>query len=250
MTVQCVATSRYMHLLFGAVHVKVHGTTRRISARWEGQELLVVVPRNMPTHVYDDFLLHNQDRILASKPQPRIAMDTIIDAPEADFTFVYGTVRPGTDMVLHEEVDSPERGKKMNTTLTVAERLRQRGPQDPYVQTFLNRCLELAARRATRRLVLPRAAELARIHGCDVAAWDVKKTKTSLGSCSSRRIITLSPKLIFLPDELRDFVIRHELAHLSHMDHSAAFHRLCDKYCGGQEARLSAATKTFRTPLV
>lgn len=250
MTVRCVATSRYMHPLFGAVHIKVHGTTRRITARWEGQELLVVVPRNMPEHIYEDFLSLNQDRILASKPRPGIAMDTVIDAPDADFTFVYGNVRTGTDMVLHEEVDRPERGKKMNTTLVVAERLRQYGDTDPYTQSFLNRCLELAARRATRRLVLPRATELARMHGCSVAGWDVKKTKTSLGSCSSRRIITLSPKLIFLPGELRDFVIRHELAHLSHMDHSAAFHRLCDKYCGGREAQLSAATKTFKTPLV
>ena len=52
-----------------------------------------------------------------------------------------------------------------------------------------------------------------------------------------------------MPADLRRFVVCHELAHLSEMNHSAAFHRLCDSYLGGREAELNRAVKAFRFPV-
>ena len=43
------------------------------------------------------------------------------------------------------------------------------------------------------------------------------------GSCSTRRNINLSHRLIGAPPRLRDYVILHELAHLKHMNHQAHF---------------------------
>jgi predicted metal-dependent hydrolase len=43
------------------------------------------------------------------------------------------------------------------------------------------------------------------------------------GSCSSERTVRLHWRLIHLPPELIDYVIAHEVAHLSHMDHSPHF---------------------------
>lgn len=51
----------------------------------------------------------------------------------------------------------------------------------------------------------------------------IKTMRTRWGSCSSNKIINLSIWLMQLPDELIRYVICHELAHLSFMNHSKQF---------------------------
>lgn len=50
------------------------------------------------------------------------------------------------------------------------------------------------------------------------------------GSCSPRGRLTLNPLLIRAPREAVDYVIVHELCHLKHHDHGAAFYKLLDRY--------------------
>jgi predicted metal-dependent hydrolase len=46
------------------------------------------------------------------------------------------------------------------------------------------------------------------------------------GSCSDRRAIRINWRLIQAPDPVRRSVVAHEVAHLTHFDHSPAFHQL------------------------
>ena len=55
---------------------------------------------------------------------------------------------------------------------------------------------------------------------------------------------------MYMPDELRRYVICHELAHLTYHNHSKAFHALADRYLDGRERELDARLKAFRLPLV
>lgn len=59
----------------------------------------------------------------------------------------------------------------------------------------------------------------------------IRTMTTRWGSCSSASNISLSVYLIFLPKKLQGYVIRHELAHLRHHDHSNAFWRHLDSLC-------------------
>jgi predicted metal-dependent hydrolase len=76
------------------------------------------------------------------------------------------------------------------------------------------RLLELAnaARLAPPRFLLSSAA----------ARW---------GSCNSRREVRLAWRLVKAPAEFVDYVICHELAHLRHMNHSAAFWAEVERQC-------------------
>lgn len=51
----------------------------------------------------------------------------------------------------------------------------------------------------------------------------VNKANTRWGSCNSKGDISFAYRLIFVPEELIDYVIVHELAHLKEMNHSVKF---------------------------
>lgn len=66
--------------------------------------------------------------------------------------------------------------------------------------------------------------------GLSPVSVKITSAKTRFGSCSSRKSICFSCFLMLYPDDAIDYVIVHELAHLKHMNHSAAFYRLVERY--------------------
>ena len=53
----------------------------------------------------------------------------------------------------------------------------------------------------------------------------LRHMRTQWGSCSARRGIVLNAALLFVPTKLLQYVVVHELAHIQHRNHSAAFWR-------------------------
>jgi hypothetical protein len=75
----------------------------------------------------------------------------------------------------------------------------------------------------------------------------VRDQRMRWGSCSETGELSLNWRLILVPVELQDHIILHELAHLTHFDHSPAFHRLLRRYDRGAERRAAALNEVSQS---
>jgi predicted metal-dependent hydrolase len=105
-------------------------------------------------------------------------------------------------------------------------------------------------KRAARELLVPRAHELAARAGIAPPKVIVSSAMARWGSCNSRREVRLAWRLAKAPRELIDYVICHELAHLRHMNHSAAFWAEVERQLPGHATlrkRLFATDHLYRS---
>lgn len=110
-----------------------------------------------------------------------------------------------------------------------------------------------ALRRQARKELVPLLTRLALENGFTDKAGApmfrrvaIKNNISNWGSCSGKNNINLNMRLMLVPDELRRYVLLHELCHLRHHDHGKEFHLLLNKLCGGREKEFSRELKSYR----
>ena len=84
------------------------------------------------------------------------------------------------------------------------------------------RLLDFLKQEARAELVT-RARLLSKQENLTLQNVRIKDTQSRWGSCSAKGNLNFSWRLILAPDFVRDYVVAHEVAHLKHLDHSAAF---------------------------
>jgi predicted metal-dependent hydrolase len=95
-------------------------------------------------------------------------------------------------------------------------------------------CRDALARwllRQTREHLVPRLDAISRQTKLRYERAFVKRQRTRWASCSRQKTISLNSKLLFLPPELVDYVITHELCHVAEMNHSLRFWALLGRHC-------------------
>lgn len=108
----------------------------------------------------------------------------------------------------------------------VARRRPRRAPVNEEVERLRSLAIETLP---------PRLKELASQHGFSYNRVSIKNNISNWGSCSAKGNINLNLRLVSIPDELRDYVILHELCHLKYLNHGPEFHALLETVCPGHK---------------
>lgn len=114
------------------------------------------------------------------------------------------------------------------------------------ISSVIGRAMEVQAHAS----LLPLARQVAGELGLKPAGFEIGRGMRKLGHCTSKKVIQLSRNLMFMPEGLIRYIICHELAHLTHMNHSPEFHALVNRYTGGHERDLERQLRQFRFPVM
>lgn len=91
-------------------------------------------------------------------------------------------------------------------------------------------------RKQAKEVLPSRLAQLAALYGFEYSGVRIKHNVSNWGSCSTNKNINLNLNLMRVPEEVRDYVILHELCHLRYMNHGPEFHRLLESVCPDHKA--------------
>ena len=119
-----------------------------------------------------------------------------------------------------------------------------------YTKQNISRVLQKLMEQEAPKRLIPYATQLAQRLGVSVKGFEIGRGKQKLGHCTSKGVVQLSRNVMFLPQDLVDLIICHEFAHLKHLNHSPAFHALCNTYLGGREKELETRLKHFPWPIL
>lgn len=98
-------------------------------------------------------------------------------------------------------------------------------PAHPQASERLRRLLRTALARALHQRGSACIERLRECLPCPPGRLRIRPMRSLWGSLSPRGDMSLNLGLVFLPPELADYVVAHELAHLRQRNHSAAFWR-------------------------
>ncbi len=93
----------------------------------------------------------------------------------------------------------------------------------------------------TKRMFLPyimqKTNRFASACGFKYESVSLNKAKRKWGSCTSTGKITYTVALAFLPEEICDYVVLHELCHTKEMNHQKGFYTLLSKFMPDYKSR-------------
>jgi predicted metal-dependent hydrolase len=107
--------------------------------------------------------------------------------------------------------------------------------------------LELWYSRQARKHFLGRLSHFSKIMDVKYNRLAIRSQKTIWGSCSAKCNINLNWRLMWMPYNVADYVVIHELSHLDYMDHSYEFWQRVKQF-SPDHRQLRAKLKEVRSP--
>ena len=111
--------------------------------------------------------------------------------------------------------------------LTLMEKKNSRPRSD--LSAVQKNALEKRYKEAAREYIPGRVAYYQTITGGNYSKISIRSQKTRWGSCSAKGTLSFNWRLMLAPPSILDYVVVHELCHLTHMNHSPAFWQAVEK---------------------
>lgn len=234
---------------FGDITINIKSNMRQITARWRNDVLIINMPPVISRSKITLFIDENREklRILREKTKNREYQTSQTKH------FHIGQIIPCFRSQIHITTINHKAGftafKCGNdniNTITISCYDNIDSEQKQYtISCAIKRIVKLVA----PKILIPYAWEIAEDLGLQPKEFIIGHGLRKLGHCTSSKVIQLSENLLFLPEELVRYIICHELAHLTHMNHSKQFHDLCNIYCNGKEKAFKQMLKGFNFPI-
>lgn len=227
---------------FGKVVVTLRHGMKNVRCRWRGNRLYMSAPYGMEKQL-KGLVDADRDKIRALNHQK--------------ITFHDGQVIPCFHTTLTISTDAKLTTNCVAHGIDPADgvSLYMRVPADLDLENdaatrALSKVISLLFGRIAHRYLIPYAQSEAARLGLKPRGFEIGKGTVKLGHCTRGGVIQLSRHLMLLPEPLVQYVVCHELAHLTHMDHSPAFHALLDSYLNGRSAELDRQIAHFPWPIL
>lgn len=226
------------HSQLGRVLVSARRNSCRATARWRNGLVTLNVPPRTGISDIRRILDGLAPRLLQCRPSLRYEAPSMLHLEGLDISITRQSLLPGKVLA---KAALPKSYIEIGSDIDLSTEQATRTVSDMLCKI---------ARKLAPEIILPQARRLAAEVGRNPAAWRISSGFRILGTCSAEGIISLSYVLAFLPADLREYIIKHELAHLSELNHSPRFHELLNRYLGGREAELTARLRKFKWPVL
>ena len=100
----------------------------------------------------------------------------------------------------------------------------------PQIPTLSAEQIRELAKQAASQLP-ERVRYFSQIMGVTVGRITIRSQRTRWGSCSANGNLNFNCLLMLCPEEVRDYVVIHELCHRKHLNHSAEFWMEVERHC-------------------
>ena len=232
-----VKSCTYRDADHGIVHVRVLRTARRFTLHLRDGEYFITIPQGTTPEEFHAVL----GKLVGQLGGPRNPGIRFSRGQVLEFPFWRVLIADGgetEDIIIKAGIREATIEVGRGVDLETEEASRR-----------VSRCLVRAAAFAGIRPMEDFLREVSGRLGVAPTRWESAKGFRTLGRCYGDGRIKISSALLFLPRELAEYIVAHELAHLTHMDHSPRFHALLDSYLGGRERELKRAVDRFAWPL-
>jgi predicted metal-dependent hydrolase len=194
----------------------------RISIKANG-EVVVSSPLRFSHRAIEDFVASHRDWII--KTLTKIKITAKPWAVTNDQVTLFGQAY---QLTLTSEASHPVGfrvdGKSLifNSLKPVTDRILNSTEFKNQLERFLKNTAE--------KYIVPRTHQLAKYMKTSFGTLTLRQQSSRWGSCSSQGNLNFNWRLVHFPPEVIDYVIIHELAHRTHMNHSQRFWHLVAQF--------------------